>query len=90
MSEVDREDILAQRQEEMLRIKMKHQLDQMVKDQSGRKEEGATRGTKRTVFTLFVRHPAFTSDIPSPLGLIHTYFRSTRAQGCDERKITKT
>lgn len=47
MSEVDREDILAQRQEEMLRIKMKLQLDQMVKDQSGRKEEGGSRGTKR-------------------------------------------
>ncbi|KAJ3474574.1 hypothetical protein NLI96_g12382 [Meripilus lineatus] len=47
MNEIDREEILAQRQDEQNQIKVKHQLDQMVKDQSGRKDEGATRGTKR-------------------------------------------
>ncbi|KAI0787006.1 plus-3-domain-containing protein [Abortiporus biennis] len=46
MSEVEREDILTQRQEEMHRTQMKHQLDQMVRDQSGKKDD-TTRSTKR-------------------------------------------
>ena len=52
MNEIDREEILAQRQDEQNQIKVKHQLDQMVKDQSGRKDEGATRGTKRMTRVL--------------------------------------
>lgn len=51
LSEIEREDILAQRQEEMQRIKMRSQLDQMVKDQSGRKDDTISKSAKR--MTLF-------------------------------------
>ncbi|KAK7683685.1 hypothetical protein QCA50_013061 [Cerrena zonata] len=47
LSEIEREDILAQRQEEMQRIKMRSQLDQMVKDQSGRKDDTVSKSAKR-------------------------------------------
>ncbi|KAI0073603.1 plus-3-domain-containing protein [Panus rudis PR-1116 ss-1] len=50
LSEIEREDILAERQEEMQRIKMRNQLDQMVKDQSGagKKEDSVSKSAKRT------------------------------------------
>lgn len=53
MSDFDRENILAQREDEKSRAALKSQLDQMVKDQSGRKEE-ATRGSKRMHAVLFL------------------------------------
>ena len=52
MSEIEREDILAQRQEEMQRIKMRSQLDQMVKDQSGRKDDSVSKSAKRMYSVL--------------------------------------
>ena len=52
MSEIEREDILAQRQEEMQRIKMRSQLDQMVKDQSGRKDDSVSKSAKRMYSAL--------------------------------------
>lgn len=49
MSEIEREDILAQRQEEIQRMQMKSQLDQMVRDQSGaRKDDSVAKAAKRT------------------------------------------
>ncbi|KAH9947753.1 hypothetical protein B0H21DRAFT_806805 [Amylocystis lapponica] len=48
MSEIEREDILAQRLEEMQRILDKRNLDQMLKAQSGRKgEESVAKAAKR-------------------------------------------
>lgn len=67
MNEIDREEILAQRQDEQNQIKVKHQLDQMVKDQSGRKDEGATRGTKRMT-RILSPFPALLSDGRFKLG----------------------
>ena len=47
-SEIEREAILAQRQEEMQRFKDKHQLDLMVKLQSGRGgDESVSKAAKR-------------------------------------------
>ncbi|CAL1710020.1 unnamed protein product [Somion occarium] len=51
LSEIEREDILAQRQEEMQRIKMRSQLDQMVKDQNGRKDDNNISKTAKRQHT---------------------------------------
>ncbi|CCM01841.1 uncharacterized protein FIBRA_03911 [Fibroporia radiculosa] len=47
MSEIEREDILAQRQEEMQRIQDKRNLDQMLQAQSGRGDENVSKAAKR-------------------------------------------
>ncbi|KAI0922796.1 hypothetical protein AcV5_009677 [Taiwanofungus camphoratus] len=47
MSEIEREDILTQRLEEMQRIQDKRNLDQMLKAQSGRGEESVSKAAKR-------------------------------------------
>lgn len=48
MSEIEREDILSQRLEEMQRILDKRNLDQMLKAQSGRNgEESVAKAAKR-------------------------------------------
>lgn len=48
MSEVEREDILAQRQEEMQRIQDKRNLDQMFRDRTGNGEENISKAAKRS------------------------------------------
>ena len=54
MSEIEREAILAQRQEEMQRFTDKLQLDLMVKQQSGRGgEESVSKAAKRAFFCMF-------------------------------------
>lgn len=50
MSEIEREDILTQRLEEMQRIQDKRNLDQMLKAQSGRGEESVSKAAKRVYF----------------------------------------
>lgn len=47
MSEVEREDVLAQRQEEMQRIQDKRNLDQMFRDRTGNGEENISKAAKR-------------------------------------------
>ncbi|KZT08127.1 plus-3-domain-containing protein [Laetiporus sulphureus 93-53] len=47
MSEIDREDILAQRQEELQRIVDKRNLEQMLKAQSGHGEDSVAKAAKR-------------------------------------------
>ncbi|KAH9834944.1 plus-3-domain-containing protein [Rhodofomes roseus] len=47
MSEIEREDILAQRQEEMQRIQDKRNLEQMLKAQSGHGEDSVSKAAKR-------------------------------------------
>lgn len=47
MSEIEREDILAQRQEEMQRIQDKRNLDQMLRERTGRGEESVSKAAKR-------------------------------------------
>ncbi|KAH8102183.1 plus-3-domain-containing protein [Cristinia sonorae] len=47
LSEIEREDILAQRQEEIQRMQMKSQLDQMVRDQSSKKDDSVSKAAKR-------------------------------------------
>lgn len=48
MSEIEREDILAERQDQIQKMQMKSQLDQMVRDQSGRKDDSVAKAAKRT------------------------------------------
>lgn len=53
MSEIEREDILAQRQEEMQRIQDKRNLDAMLRDRSGAGDENISKAAKREpYFTL--------------------------------------
>ncbi|KAJ3553338.1 hypothetical protein NM688_g3667 [Phlebia brevispora] len=47
MSEIEREDILAQRQEEMQRIQDKRNLDQMLRERTGGGEESVSKAAKR-------------------------------------------
>lgn len=47
MSEIEREELLAQRQEEMQRIQDKRNLDQMLKAQSGHTEDSVSKAAKR-------------------------------------------
>ncbi|KAH9931477.1 uncharacterized protein B0H18DRAFT_1116282 [Fomitopsis serialis] len=47
MSEIEREDILAQRQEEMQRIQDKRNLEQMLKAQSGHGDDSVSKAAKR-------------------------------------------
>ena len=47
MSEVEREDILAQRQEEMQRIQDKRNLDAMLRDRSGGGDDNVAKAAKR-------------------------------------------
>jgi RNA polymerase-associated protein RTF1 len=46
MPEVEREDILAQRQEELQRIQDKRNLDQMFRDRTGGGEESVSKAAK--------------------------------------------
>lgn len=53
MSEIEREDILAQRQEEMQRIQDKRNLDAMLRDRSVAGDENISKAAKREpYFTL--------------------------------------
>lgn len=47
MSEIEREELLAQRQEEMQRIQDKRNLEQMLKAQSGHAEDSVSKAAKR-------------------------------------------
>ncbi|TDL27841.1 plus-3-domain-containing protein [Rickenella mellea] len=47
MSEIDREDVLAQRQEELQRIQDKRNLDQMLKAQRGEIDDSVSKAAKR-------------------------------------------
>ena len=47
MSEIEREELLAQRQEEMQRIQDKRNLEQMLKAQSGHVEDSVAKAAKR-------------------------------------------
>lgn len=48
MSEIEREELLAQRQEEMQRIQDKRNLDQMLRDRTGAGDETVSKAAKRT------------------------------------------
>lgn len=78
MSEIERENILAQRQDEMQRIQDKRNLDQMVRERTGGGEESVSKAAKRTRVL-----PA-----PVPCSLI-PYSRSTRATRGYEGEITQ-
>ena len=56
MPEFEREELIAQRQEELQRFADKRQLDQMLKLQSGRAatEDGVPKAAKRTSTSLFI------------------------------------
>lgn len=56
MPEFEREEVLAQRQEELQRFADKRQLDQMLKLQSGRAgpEDGVSKAAKRTFTGSFI------------------------------------
>ena len=56
MSEIEREDILAQRQEEMQRIQDKRNLEQMLKAQSGHGDDSVSKAAKRERVALDVLH----------------------------------
>ena len=55
MSEIDREALLAQRQEEMQRFTDKRQLDHMLKMQSGRgsADESVSKAAKRAPHIIY-------------------------------------
>ena len=46
MPEIEREDILAQRQEEMQRIQDKRNLDQMFRDRTGGADDSVAKAAK--------------------------------------------
>ena len=48
MSEIEREDILAQRQEEMQRMQDKRNLDAMLRDRIGGGDDNVAKAAKRT------------------------------------------
>ena len=56
MAEIEREDILAQRQEEMQRILDKRNLDLMLRDRSGQGDEGVSKAAKREYSTKYEGH----------------------------------
>ncbi|THH28641.1 hypothetical protein EUX98_g5546 [Antrodiella citrinella] len=64
LSEIEREDILAERQDTLQRMHVKSQLDQMVRDQSGKKGEsahaprGATKEKSRKLDELKAKRKA--------------------------------
>ncbi len=61
-SEIEREAILAQRQEEMQRFTDKRQLDLMVKMQSGRGDESVSKAAKRAfpfIMSMYRCSPCF-------------------------------
>ena len=47
MPEIEREEVLAQRLEEMQRIQDKRNLDQMLRDRSGAGDDGVSKAAKR-------------------------------------------
>ena len=47
MTEIEREDILAQRQEEIQRIQDKRNLDQMLRDRTGAGDDSVAKAAKR-------------------------------------------
>lgn len=53
MSEIEREDILAQRLEEMQRIQDKRNLDQMLKAQSGRSKANGDESVSKAAKRMF-------------------------------------
>ena len=55
MSEIEREELLAQRQEEMQRIQDKRNLEQMLKAQSGHAEDSVSNAAKRESTRAHVR-----------------------------------
>lgn len=78
MSEIERENILAQRQEEMQRIQDKRNLDQMLRERTGGAEESVSKAAKRT------------GDLSLSVSrLLIPYSRSTRTARCYEREITQ-
>ena len=78
MSEIDRENILAQRQEEMQRIQDKRNLDQMLRERSGGGEDNVAKAAKRTEgirgFATYVLIP---------------YTRTTRSARCHQGEIAE-
>ena len=52
MAEIEREDIMAQRQEEMQRIQDKRNLDLMLKQQQGGADETVSKAAKRECLVL--------------------------------------
>ena len=74
MPEFQREDILAQRQEEMQRLTDKRQLEMMVQQQSGRGqgEDNVSSAAKRMC------------PLPRPSHFLTSGRRATRCSGSDE------
>ena len=79
MSEIDRENILAQRQEEMQRMQDKRNLDQMLRERSGGGEDNVSKAAKRMEG---IRDSATYVLIP--------YSRTTRTAGCHQGEIAET
>lgn len=52
LAEIERENILAQRQEEMQRILDKRNLDLMLKERTGGGEESVARAAKRVLLSF--------------------------------------
>lgn len=78
MSEVEREDILAQRQEEMQRIQDKRNLDQMFRDRTGGTADSVAKAAKSKWASIIL----YTLDFDD-------HARTTRTTGSYEGEVAQ-
>ena len=78
MPEVEREEILAQRQEELQRIQDKRNLDQMLRDRTGGGDDSVSKAAKSMYSAHYI--PALFTDL----------CRATFTTGSHEGEVAKT
>jgi hypothetical protein len=77
MPEIEREEVIAQRLEELQRITDKRNLDQMLKAQKDGDGDSVAKAAKRALYETYP---------PTYLDLI---YRTTHCPRCDERKVAE-
>lgn len=87
MTEIEREDILAQRQEEIQRIQDKRNLDAMLRDRTGTGEDSVSKAAKRQSRVLEVLSVSLTNVQANMLSVAPR--RKSRGSSMSSRRNAK-